>query len=137
MLSFRLMATHRAPMKETHSESICVFDSVEEAAQVVAAMKFQNVAVTRCELLDSSSDDSKGQTQYIRDGILWNVPSDAFVFADIPFARDHLQFDAFRHAMMIPNDMFPDIWKNESPTKTKGNPSLERRKGRRGTETRS
>lgn len=35
--------------------AVCVFDSLEEAAQVVAALKFQNIAVTRCEILDSSS----------------------------------------------------------------------------------
>jgi D-lactate dehydrogenase (cytochrome) len=43
------------PIPDYVVAALCVFDSLEEAAQVVAALKFQNVAVTRCELLDSSS----------------------------------------------------------------------------------
>jgi hypothetical protein len=45
--------------------------------------------------------------------ILWDVPSDAFFFYDLPYTRDHYVPNAFRHAMMIPDDMFPAIWKNK------------------------
>lgn len=45
-------------------------------------------------------------------GIVWNLPSVAFFFEDIPYTRDHFQPNAFRHAMMIPDDMFPAVWKN-------------------------
>lgn len=51
----------------------------------------------------------------VREGkVLWNVPSDAFFFEDLPYTRDHFQLNAFRHAMMIPDDMFPDVWKTSS-----------------------
>jgi hypothetical protein len=47
------------------------------------------------------------------DRMLWEVPSDAFFFVDLPYEREHhFNFDAFRHAMMIPDDVFPDTWKN-------------------------
>ena len=49
----------------------------------------------------------------VRDGpILFDVPRDAFYFVDEPFTRDHMQSWAFRHPMMIPDDMFPSIWRN-------------------------
>jgi hypothetical protein len=41
------------------------------------------------------------------------VSSDSFYFVDIPYTRDHHMLNSFRHAMMLPNDMFPDIWKNK------------------------
>jgi hypothetical protein len=51
----------------------------------------------------------------IKEGaVLWNVPSEAMFFKDMPYSRDHHQPNAFRHAMMIPDDMFPEVWKNNS-----------------------
>jgi SET domain len=44
--------------------------------------------------------------------ILFDVPRDAFFFRDVPYGRDHHQFWSFRHDMRIPDDMFPEIWKN-------------------------
>jgi len=34
---------------------VCVFDNLYQAAQVVAALKFQSIPLSRCELLDTSS----------------------------------------------------------------------------------
>jgi hypothetical protein len=51
--------------------------------------------------------------------ILFDLPRDAFFFRDVPYGRDHHQFWSFRHDMRIPDDMFPDVWKNvESKTKS-------------------
>ncbi|KAG7352713.1 SET methyltransferase domain containing protein [Nitzschia inconspicua] len=44
--------------------------------------------------------------------LMWGVPKAAFYFADMPLSRDHHQHWAFRHAMMIPDEIFPDIWRN-------------------------
>ena len=44
--------------------------------------------------------------------IIRGLPRDAFCFEDLPYARDIHQEWAFRHPMMIPDDMFPKIWKN-------------------------
>jgi hypothetical protein len=37
----------------------------------------------------------------------------AFVFRDEPYQRDHALPTAFRHEMMIPDELFPAIWKNK------------------------
>jgi hypothetical protein len=51
-------------------------------------------------------------------GIMWNVPRDAFYFMDSPYTRDHHQTWSFRHAMGIPDEMLPEIWKNINKTTT-------------------
>ena len=57
--------------------------------------------------------DDDGNTHKIHHAeILWNVPRNAFYFADIPYTRDHHLFTAFRHPMIIPDEMFPDVWRN-------------------------
>jgi hypothetical protein len=44
--------------------------------------------------------------------LLLDVPRHAFFYRDEPAKRDHHQFWSFRHDMRIPDDMFPDAWKN-------------------------
>jgi hypothetical protein len=44
--------------------------------------------------------------------ILFAIPRDAFHFKDALYSRDHFLPCSFRHPMMIPDDMFPDIWRN-------------------------
>jgi len=44
--------------------------------------------------------------------ILFDVPRDAFFFRDKAYARDHHQPWSFRHDMRLPDEIFPDIWKN-------------------------
>lgn len=44
--------------------------------------------------------------------VLFDLPRDAFFFIDIPYKRDHHQEWAFRHDMRIPDELFPDVWKN-------------------------
>jgi hypothetical protein len=64
------------------------------------------------QLIGHQKDKKTAFTHYIVGEILWDVPSDAFFFKDLPYSRDHLKSNAFRHAMMIPDDMFPNVWKN-------------------------
>lgn len=45
--------------------------------------------------------------------ILFDLPRDAFIFRDIPYKRDHQQEFAFRHDMRIPDEIFPQIWRNK------------------------
>ena len=67
------------------------------------------------QLLEVKYSDNRGSGMAIEEGaLLWSVPSDALFFKDIPQSRDHFQPTAFRHAMMIPDDMFPEIWKNKA-----------------------
>ena len=59
--------------------------------------------------------DSKDGRMTIEEGlVLWSVPPDALYFKDMPHSRDHYQLNAFRHAMMIPDDVFPEVWKNKA-----------------------
>lgn len=44
--------------------------------------------------------------------VIFDVPRDAMFFRDIPYQRDHHQPWSFRHDMRLPDEIFPDIWKN-------------------------
>ena len=43
---------------------------------------------------------------------LWHVPTYALRLTDSPAARSDLQPWSFRHEMIIPDDLFPELWKN-------------------------
>jgi hypothetical protein len=45
-------------------------------------------------------------------GVLFAVPRDAFLFADMAYARDIHQPWSFRHPMGIPDEIMPELWKN-------------------------
>lgn len=64
------------------------------------------------QLMHSTNDQREGTRSYETGEILWDVPSAAFYFADMPYERDHHKFTSFRHPMMIPDDIFPSVWKN-------------------------
>jgi hypothetical protein len=64
------------------------------------------------QLLTITNKEKKVTTEYTTGGVLWNVPSDAFYFLDMPYMRDHHMFNTFRHPMVLPDDMFPEVWKN-------------------------
>jgi len=51
--------------------------------------------------------------------ILFDVPRDIFYFRDEPTHRDHHQTWSFRHDMRIPDEMFPEVWKNRAKYKSK------------------
>jgi SET domain len=43
---------------------------------------------------------------------LQDVPRQALFFQDVPYGRSHHQSWSFRHDMRMPNDLFPEIWRN-------------------------
>jgi hypothetical protein len=45
-------------------------------------------------------------------GVVFDVPRDAFWFQDVPYSRDSHQTWSFRHSIGIPEDIFPSAWKN-------------------------
>lgn len=47
--------------------------------------------------------------------LMEDVPREAFHFVDRPYHSDMFLPDAFRHAIMIPDDIFPEAWKNRKP----------------------
>ena len=46
------------------------------------------------------------------DQLVDGMPREAFTFEDKPYAPDMFLTNAFRHDIRIPNDIFPDAWKN-------------------------
>ena len=66
-------------------------------------------------MVETYTASNSGQTEQtiIRPkDILFGIPRDAFVFMDVALARDHSQAWSFRHEIMIPDDIFPEAWKN-------------------------
>eukprot|EP00934_Nitzschia_sp_Nitz4_P001267 Nitzschia sp. Nitz4//scaffold24_size164493//61516//63539//NITZ4_002322-RA/size164493-snap-gene-0.4-mRNA-1//1//CDS//3329544096//1267//frame0 len=63
----------------------------------------------QAQLVENFTED--GRSKKWLGPILWSIPPDAFYFEDLPYTRDHYQWGSFRHAMMIPDDMFPNAWK--------------------------
>ena len=53
------------------------------------------------------NDEGADETVLIED-----VPREAFSFEDRPYTSDLFLDNAFRHDIRIPDDMFPDAWKN-------------------------
>lgn len=48
------------------------------------------------------------------EGVLFDAPRDAFEFEDAPYSRDTAQPWGFRHAIGIPEEIMPEIWKDLS-----------------------
>jgi hypothetical protein len=65
------------------------------------------------QLMEVDDNGKKEKTLFSFGQVLWDVPSDAFYFEDMPYQRDHHEFWSFRHPMMIPDSIFPEIWKNK------------------------
>ena len=45
-------------------------------------------------------------------GVLFDIPRDAFYFEDRNYYRPHHQIWSFRHDMRIPDEIMPNIWRN-------------------------
>lgn len=69
------------------------------------------------QLVEYDESEEGAETEYWESEMLWSVPSDALYFLDMRYTRDHHMPNTFRHAMMIPDDIFPDIWKNRKKKK--------------------
>lgn len=46
--------------------------------------------------------------------LMVDVPREAFFFVDQPYTSDTFLPNAFRHAIMIPDELFPEAWKNRN-----------------------
>eukprot|EP00536_Pseudo-nitzschia_multiseries_P004418 jgi/Psemu1/318414/estExt_fgenesh1_pm.C_730015 len=57
-------------------------------------------------------DKRETTTQDFVWAVLFDVPGDAFYFEDQKNGRHHHQQWSFRHEMRIPDEIFPDVWRN-------------------------
>lgn len=69
--------------------------------------------VVRLSRLIDNGDEVRSTSRENETIIFFGIPRDAFFFIDLPYSRDIHQDWAFRHPMMIPDEIFPDIWKNK------------------------
>lgn len=87
------------------------FDDQTYSVEVVSHYPGKDGAEIMLDGGDKEEDDNESEVVYYNP-----VPSrlsrDVFFFKDDYYKRDHHQPWSFRHAMMIPNDMFPVAWKN-------------------------
>jgi hypothetical protein len=94
------------------SEIACRSKGIVEVQHSSRVLKRTGDGKYLVQLIQEDEDETSQQTTVIDGPILWNVPSDVFYFADMPYQRDHHQFSSFRKAMMIPDEIFPDAWKS-------------------------
>jgi len=45
---------------------------------------------------------------------LIDVPRDAFTYFNRPYTTDMFLANAFRHDIRIPDDLFPEAWRNRA-----------------------
>lgn len=64
------------------------------------------------EIFSHYQEDKGGDEIAVYNPVPSRLPRDVFHFKDDYYKRDHYQPWSFRHAMMIPDDMFPAAWKN-------------------------
>jgi hypothetical protein len=60
----------------------------------------------------TEGEETKTQYYVQFHGHLTDVPKQAFMYIDPPFTTDHHLRNAFRHDARIPDDIFPEAWKN-------------------------
>jgi hypothetical protein len=98
-------------------------------------LKPRNAGYQACEIIRKLKEDSylvrllswedeDDNSKYTPGKLVWGLPKDAFYFRDLPFTRDHHQVWAFRHAMQIPDEIFPDVWKNNKAAEEEGKNSV-------------
>jgi hypothetical protein len=71
------------------------------------------------QLVQHYNYDEEGLTEMEAGKVVFGVPSDAFYFVDVQYSRDYHQFDAFRHPIVISEEMFPEVWKTKRRIATK------------------
>jgi hypothetical protein len=94
----------------TASNFVREFDEGRAACDVLRWNKDEDGTVSYTALL---LDEGKKASA----GMLQDVPRDAFVFVDKPYKSDMHLPNAFRHEITIPDEIFPEKWKNAAKKK--------------------
>ena len=79
----------------------------DQACNIVRKLGEDSYLVRAVRWKDDNEDRT---TSFSQDHVLfWGVPRDIFYFEDLPNSRDIHQQWAFRHPIMIPEEMFPNV----------------------------
>jgi hypothetical protein len=79
----------------------------DQACNIVRKLGYDSYLVRAVKWKDDNEDRTTSRRQ---DTVLfWGVPRDVFYFEDLPNTRDMHQQWAFRHPIMIPEDIFPNV----------------------------
>ena len=79
----------------------------DQACNIVRKLGEDSYLVRAVSWKDDNEDRT---TSFSQDHVLfWGVPRDIFYFEDLPNSRDIHQQWAFRHPIMIPEEMFPNV----------------------------
>lgn len=93
--------------------------------------RFKNVPSHACKVLSRKEDETDGTFVYtcaltitkeeddeeveVETIVVKQIPQHGIRFINKPYTSDLFLPNAFRHEMMIPDDMMPDAWKNKDP----------------------
>jgi SET domain len=91
-------------------------------ATLAAYLREKNQEWWPCTVLDYELDEAVGQYLYtiemqeveepFEDFLVHDVPREIFHFVDKPYTTDTHLPNVFRHNMRIPDEIFPDAWRN-------------------------
>eukprot|EP00536_Pseudo-nitzschia_multiseries_P007647 jgi/Psemu1/256427/estExt_Genewise1Plus.C_1820001 len=78
--------------------------------------KFLYTAIIKVRIeQEQDEDEDEQEHRYVyEDKILTKLPRRAFLFEDLSYTQDLFLPNAFRHKIGIPDDVFPDAWKNKN-----------------------
>uniref|UniRef100_A0A7S4IRJ2 Uncharacterized protein n=1 Tax=Odontella aurita TaxID=265563 RepID=A0A7S4IRJ2_9STRA len=63
---------------------------------------------------EDDDDEGEGETTMTeRTIVMSQIPRSAIFFVDRPYTTDQAMRGAFRHEIEIPDDIFPDVWKDQ------------------------
>jgi hypothetical protein len=96
---------HKKEKDGTFSDFVRKVDEGRAACDVLRWKKGEDGTVSYTAVLLNEDEEEEA-------GMLKDVPRDAFLFVDKPYKSDMHLVNAFRHEIMIPDEMFPEKWKN-------------------------
>ena len=80
----------------------------DQPCSIIRKMNNDSYVVRLSRLIDDN-DNLSTSRESEKAVIFWGIPRDAFFFEDLPYTRDMHQEWTFRHPMMIPDEIFPDV----------------------------
>lgn len=109
VLGFREDFNHTGPWKNSEAKGNDNFHFKDGISDITECeiLRYEELdgQIVYAAILADKNDTSKNV-------LLDHLPRSAFEFSDAPYTADFFLRNAFRHDIRIPDDMFPDAWKN-------------------------